>query len=174
LFVKIVQIYQQLTLEELSILIANPLIQRIQNSKGLSVFSANRSKFEGWLKVELIEILVANDKPAKPEVGRVDVTFDDIAIELKTVNTNFRTEKAENKHRPITKNIKGVISDIHALKNNCPSVSFVIFICFPLTHENPKWKFHLLKIENELEELLHTQFSFENQIPGVLYFGRAK
>ena len=98
---------------------ADELIQRIQASKGLGVFAKRRAKFEGWLKVELIDILCKNGVDGVvPEAGRIDVSFDDVAIELKTVNTNYRDGIAENLVRPITKNIRGVIKDIDNHRGN--------------------------------------------------------
>ncbi len=47
-----------------------------------------------------------------PEENRIDVVADDYAIEIKTVNTNYRHPLVENRGRPIMKNIKGVLKDI--------------------------------------------------------------
>ena len=76
---------------------AEELIQRIKDSRGLAVFAKRRAKFEGWLKVELIDILIKRGfGNVVPEAGLVDVSFGDVAIELKTVNTNYRDGVAEN------------------------------------------------------------------------------
>ena len=47
-----------MTTQELFDLTADQIVNRIQNSVGLGRFAYGRSKFEGWLKVELIDILV--------------------------------------------------------------------------------------------------------------------
>ena len=46
-----------MTLENLFNLTIEKVIQRIQNSEGLTNFAQKRAKFEGWFKVELIDIL---------------------------------------------------------------------------------------------------------------------
>ena len=66
----------------------------LENHEGVSIFASNRSKFEGWLKVELIQILKNhNYGDVLPEKDRIDVTFGNWALELKTCNTNYRYKK---------------------------------------------------------------------------------
>jgi len=149
----------------------NELKPRLESNKGLAIFAKERAKFEGWLKVELIEILSNYFDDITPENNRIDITFEDWAIELKTVNTNIRYKNVINKQRPITKNIDGVISDIMNLKSaNCTNKG-IIFIAFPMEHSNPNWQLHLNKIKNKLNKLEHIEFHFSNAIPGVIYFG---
>ena len=81
----------------------NELKPRLESNKGLAIFAKERAKFEGWLKVELIEILSNYFDDITPENNRIDITFEDWAIELKTVNTNIRYKNVINKQRPITK-----------------------------------------------------------------------
>jgi hypothetical protein len=159
---------------------ADELVKRIQASKGLAVFAKRRAKFEGWLKVELIDILLKNGvKDVVPEAGLVDVSFGEVAIELKTVNTNYRDGIADNLIRPITKNVEDVIEDI---KNHRGTKSikfiykYIIFIVFPLSKKNTGWNTHLQKIEKDLGETCHARyFTFdgtEESVSGCLYFGR--
>lgn len=62
--------------EELKNLTADELVRRIQASAALDVFARRRAKFEGWLKVELIDILIKKGyEGAVPEQGRIDVSF---------------------------------------------------------------------------------------------------
>lgn len=157
--------------EELSKLIFTMLKPKLENNKGLSVFARGRSKFEGWLKVELCDSLYKYFDDVIPEKGRIDITFANWAIELKTVNTNYRVENVEKKTRPITKNIKEVIKDIENLKSFCSFNSAVLFIVFPFKHDKKEWKDHLQKILLLLKELKHQEFKFENGIPGIIYFG---
>ncbi len=42
--------------------ILNELVKRIEEKEGLSIFARQRSKFEGWLKVELVDILKSKNK----------------------------------------------------------------------------------------------------------------
>ncbi len=97
--------------------IVGSFIGKIQSHKGLEFFASNRNKFEGWMKVELCETLANSSNNIKPEKDRIDIVINDnFAIELKTINTNYRTENVKNKIRPITKNIDSVCSDIDKLK----------------------------------------------------------
>jgi len=162
----------QMTTQELFNLTVDTIISRIQNSVGLTQFAHRRAKFEGWLKVELIDILVRQGQNALPEIERIDVSFDTVGIELKTVNTNIRYPNVINTTRPITKNINGVIEDIENLRKTNFNYKFVVFIVFPITHDNNIWQTHLERITNNLENYLYRQFNFGDNIPGVIYYGQ--
>lgn len=149
--------------------------QRILNSKGLNYFVSNRSKFEGWLKVEIIDILTKYTNNITPEKDRIDVVVEDWAIELKTSNTNYRYDNVENKTRPVTKNVSSIIKDIKDLEHNVNyDNKAVLFIIFSLDLNNLSWQQHIQKIENELVELKSKEFNFENGVKSVLYFGLVK
>ncbi|MBE7509345.1 MAG: hypothetical protein HS118_04060 [Bacteroidia bacterium] len=160
------------TTQDLFDLTADNIVSRIQNSAGLTKFAHRRAKFEGWLKVELIDILVQQEQNALPEIERIDISFDTVGIELKTVNTNIRYPNVINKKRPITKNINGIIEDIENLRTTNFNYKFVVFIAFPITHDNNNWQTHLKRITNNLENYLYRQFNFGNNIPGVIYYGQ--
>lgn len=153
-------------------LTANELIDKIKANNGLCQFAIERSKFEGWLKVELIDTLLKNKIVAKPEIDKIDVSFQNTAIELKTINTNYRFDYVKNKARPITKNIKGILKDISDLKGKKIKNRFVIFIVFPVEVQMLKWTFHINKIEKELSELTFKEFEFNNRIPALIYYGK--
>lgn len=162
-----------MTTQKLFDITADEIINRIQKSDGLTCFARRRAKFEGWLKVELIDILIKKGKDALPEIDRIDVSFDNVGIELKTVNTNIRyPEKVIDTTRPITKNVKGVIDDIIKLRKKKIADKFVVFIAFPIDHNNPNWQKHLWKITRELANYMHKEFCFGNNIPGVIYYGQ--
>jgi len=161
-----------MTAQELFDLTIDDIVDRIQNSHGLTKFAHRRAKFEGWLKVEIIDILAKKGKNALPEIGRIDVSFDTVGIELKTVNTNIRYPNVINTTRPITKNIDGVNEDIDNLINTEFADKFIIFVAFPITHDNQNWKYHLGRITENLENYLHRQFNFSGNIPGVIYCGK--
>ncbi len=153
-------------------LTAKELINKIKANDGLSQFAIERSKFEGWLKVEIIDVLLKNRIVAKPEIDRIDVSFQNSAIELKTINTNYRFNNIENKTRPITKNIKGILKDISDLKRKEIENRFVIFIVFPVEAEKPEWIVHINKVEKELSELTFRKFEFNNRTPALIYYGK--
>lgn len=155
---------------ELRELLFVALKHSFENNQGLSIFAEERAKFEGWLKVELCEIL-SKEVNVKPEKDRVDVSFDDWGIEVKTINTNYRYANVKRKTRPITKNVQGIVDDIDKLKRKGPKNKAVCFVVFPVVHDNRNWKMHLDKIITRLSRLEHVQFDFNNGIPGVLYLG---
>lgn len=149
--------------------------KKIEKHKGLNYFVFNRSKFEGWLKVEIIDILTNYTNDITPEKDRIDIVVEDWAIELKTSNTNYRYENVENKTRPITKNVSSIIKDIKDLEHNINYENkAVLFIIFPLDLNNSSWEQHIQKIENKLKELKSIEFNFENGVKSVLYFGLVK
>ena len=161
----------KVTFKKLAEIVFKDIIPKLKKNNGASIFAKERAKFEGWLKVELCESLSKYFSTVTPEKDRVDVIFDDWAIELKTVNTNYRYGNVRNKTRPITKNIQGVIKDIEKLKFTNYANKAILFIVFPVTHNHKKWKTHLQKISNSLKELERREFRFKNKIPGVIYFG---
>jgi len=157
--------------EDLTKLIFGELKPKLENNQGLSIFAKERAKFEGWLKVELCDSLSKYFKDVVPEENRIDVTFENWAIELKTVNTNIRYENVKNKTRPITKNTQGVIDDIGKLKSTDYINKAILFVVFPITHDNENWRVQLQRISTLLREIKHVSFNFKDEIPGVIYFG---
>jgi len=157
---------------------AKELVRRIQASAALCVFAKRRAKFEGWLKVELIDILIKNGVPdVVPENGLIDVSFGDVAIELKTVNTNFRDANAENRNRPITKNISSVIQDIAKHRKNQYLHKFIIFVVFPLSEGHTGWNGHLKKIEEQLGGQCSShyfRFREAGGISGCIFYGEVR
>jgi len=160
-----------LNIESLYDLVIFELSKRIESKNGLSVFARKRSKFECWVKVELIDILVSSNISAFPEVDRVDVCFDNIGIELKTINTSINYPNTIKATKPITNNVNGVISDIEKLKTKSLKYKFVLFIVFPIKHDNVKWNIHLNRITRNLTEFRHLEFEFKENISGVIYLG---
>ncbi len=157
--------------EKLTKLIFDEIKPKLENHQGLSIFARERAKFEGWLKVELCDILSKYFKDVAPERNRIDVTFHNWAIELKTVNTNYRYKNVEIKTRPITKNVQGVIDDIESLKSSNYENKGILFVVFPVTRDNEDWQGHLGKISSLLRDIKYVGFNFNNYIPGVVYFG---
>ena len=159
---------------KLSNFILPTLEKRLKHKKALSIFATERAKFEGWLKVEMCDILLEKFDDVYPEKNWIDITFSDWAIELKTANTNKRYDNAKNKNKPITNNVKGVLKDIEKLTNQKIKNKAVLFIVFPIEHKNNKWQSHLKKISTNLQKLIHKEFKFNNGLPGVIYFGLIK
>ena len=154
-------------------ILENDLSSSITSNSGLNIFFKNRAKFEGWLKVEICGILSKHTNNITPEKDKIDIVFDDWAVELKTPNTNYKHSGVEYKIKPITDNINDIINDISNLKsNNNYKNKAVIFIAFPLSLSNDKkWSNHILKIKKNLQELKKKEFKFQNGLSGVLYCG---
>lgn len=154
-------------------LIFNELVLKLRNNEGVFIFAKERAKFEGWLKVELCGILSKYFPDVVPERDRIDITFDDWAIELKTINTNYRFKKegVMNKTRPITRNVEGVINDVKKLKSTHYNNKAVLFVVFPVIPSHKDWERHLEKISSHLRKLQFKKFKFRNSIPGVIYLG---
>jgi hypothetical protein len=158
--------------------ILDDLKTKLENSKGIDVFVKNRAKFEGWLKVEIVNILCNRilDKTDKiiPEKYRIDVVFDDSALELKTVNTNYRGEDIENKNRPITLNVEQLEKDIDKLRKlhkKGIKNKAILFVVFPLPG-NKAEKFeaeHLSKLRVEKQDIMYRQFKTINGITNRIY-----
>ena len=161
-----------MTITELFNILVDDIINKIQNSKGLARFAYRRAKFEGWLKVEIIDILVRQEINALPEIDRVDVSFDSVGIELKTVNTNIFFDNVIHITRPITKNTNSVIKDIKKLRSKNYQDKFIIFVVFPIDHSNQYWQKQFQRISSELTEINQKQFNFNNNVPAVIYVGR--
>jgi hypothetical protein len=146
-------------------LIVKKLIPKMEQSLALDRFVYARSKFEGWLKVELIDILIDDKIKPLTEVKWIDVSFDNTAIELKTCNTNYKYGDVLRKGRPITKNVRSVISDVERLNAKTEfKYKYVVFVVFPVEHDNWKWQKHLIKIIPKLKQSFYCEFMFNVSI----------
>jgi len=157
--------------EQLAKLLFKSVRLRLERHGGLSIFASERSKFEGWLKVELCDVLMKSFDNIVPEQNRVDVCCGNWMIELKTINTNLKYKNTNDKTRPITKNTEGVIEDIKKLKRCLGVNKSVLFIVFPARHDNKHWLNQLERIKKYLVRIKHREFNFANGVPGIIYFG---
>ena len=124
-----------------------------------------KSKFEGWLKFELISLLskkfgsdnVIIEGSYPDSKSKADIVIKNnerrFFIELKTVNTNWKVKGVANKTRPIEKNVSGVINDIEKIKNLKSSITGVAaFVFSPVPEliwrrDRDKLIYHLSRIE---------------------------
>ena len=156
--------------DELFEVISSSLAGTIKARKSIDIFASNRAKFEGWLKAETIEILSKHTSDVVPEKDRIDITFDDWALELKTCNTSYRYPEAVNKIRPITMNVNGIIKDIKSLEKTKYKKRAVLFVAFPLEHNKEVWqRRHYAKISRNAKQVRHLQSSTSGRIPLVIY-----
>lgn len=139
------------------------------NRKDVTLLACKqRAKFEGWFKFELASALARHNdftqitlEDGYPNGGRSDISFlyqgVKCYVELKTANTNWRAEGLENITRPVTRNVDGIIDDIHVLKKkSLPDRGMAIFLLFPVPvyiweTDTKKLKYHINRIENETQ-----------------------
>jgi hypothetical protein len=158
--------------EELWKIVSRDLKSKLEQNQGLAVFAKNRAKFEGWLKVELCDNLTRFVDDITPERDRIDVTFKGWAIELKTINTTYRVSNFVSKHKPLLKNIRGILKDIEKLKLSTYLNKAVLFVVFPVNHEQDKrWQAQLKKVSPKLKNLKQAPFKFQNEVEGYIYLG---
>lgn len=155
-------------------LIEEILIPKIQRSKALERFTHTRAKFEGWLKVEIIEMLIEKGYDALPEINTIDVSFPNVGIELKTTNTNYRYAGVLNKNKAIKKNRESILDDIESLMYSTFKFKYVVFLVFPVEHDHPSWQSHLNIIKPYLSDIRYSQFKILNGHSMVFYIGRCK
>jgi len=151
-------------------IIKNNLIPRIKAKRSLALFATVRAKFEGWLKVEVADVLCEYGN-VTPEKDLIDIVFENSAIELKTLNTSYKYPGVVNKTKPVSDNIKSVVDDIFKLKKTSYKNRYVLFVVFPL-EDNKMWQKHIAKISRNLEELRQSDVVFYNGVKGKLYFGK--
>lgn len=160
--------------DELFEAISSSLADTMKARKSIDIFASNRAKFEGWLKAETIEILSEYTSDVVPEKDRIDITFDDWALELKTCNTSYKYSGVVNKTRPITMNVNEIICDINSLKETRYEGKAVLFVAFPLEHDNRIWQQrHFIKILDNAKQVRHLQSSTSGGIPLVIYMAEA-
>lgn len=136
-----------------------------RNSVLMSIVFYQKAKFEGWLKFELASYLKSNGmQNVGVESGedhsncRCDISFDinniRYRLELKTSNANWKIPGIRSGGKPITKNIKSIITDARKLNSEN---GLVVFVLFPLPIENERWRDHLTTITNETKIELNDQ-----------------
>ncbi len=158
-----------MNLEQLIGLVNPKLTVLIKDHAGLKKFAQIRAKFEGWLKVELVRIFEEAGYRALPEVSGIDITFESVAIELKTSNTNLRIEGVENKGKPITNNLNNIIADVHKLRlRDNYADKYVIFIMFPVPPQHPNWQQYLSVINSVGVETITHDLTFANGVPAKI------
>jgi len=130
----------------------------------LAIAVRQRAKFEGWLKFEIAAIaekVGARSVEVEPMSSvsasskeRPDLTFiyngARYYVELKTPNSNWRMPGVRNKHRPITKNINGIVRDARKLYRYAGQ-GIVAFVLFPIPPRDNRWIEYLDRIASEVE-----------------------
>lgn len=118
----------------------------------LDIHLPQRAKFERYLQSVLALRLKEKCKDTKIEYPlgdkHVDIYANGTYIELKTPNTNYRLQGIEDKSRPITNNIEGVIEDIEKLRllKEKGKEGVVAFVLFPIDSDRDDYLQHVEKI----------------------------
>jgi len=157
--------------EELASVIFRGLKPKLEANPALAVFAKQRKRFEGWLKVEVCEALLDHFNSLTPEARGTDLTFDDWGLDLKPVTTNYTFVGVETKTKNITKTIADIIGDIERLKSRSFANKVVLFVAYPLLHDNLDWHEQLSSIPGRLRDLKHQPFRFLGGVPGEIYLG---
>lgn len=152
------------------------LKRRMEENPAIELFVRGRNKFEGWLKVELVNSLIRlgiEPESIFPEMKAIDIVFEydglRYAIELKTVNTSYSVEGVEGKTRPITMNISSLVYDIEKLRNTSYNKKLIIFVAFPLLEKRLGiWQQQHLSRISGYGEIKMKELSFRG-IPAKLY-----
>jgi len=130
----------------------------------LAIAVRKRAKFEGWLKLELAWLLESRAGVRRVTVEepygrrqRADIAFNADGVryyvELKTANTNWRLSGVENRTRPITNNVSGIVTDITRLQKSGLQ-GFMGFVLFPIPVSDRRWHDWLHKITAETGVML--------------------
>lgn len=132
----------------------------------LNLAARQRAKFEGWLKFELAAfaeskcpgqtVIEASYGDNKRSDLSLEIKNERVFIELKTCNTNWRMSGADSKHRPITKNIKSIITDAEKLREDHVR-GLVAFVLFPVPLSDNRWHEYLDRISRSLSVNLSEQ-----------------
>lgn len=172
--------------KELFELLKKKFIPILESKQALGIYTERRQQFEGWVQVELIDLL--KEYRPIPEKDNIDITIDnEWAIEIKVVSTNYQAFYNDvygyRLHIPrgarnITDQKLSIINDIeklHQFSNNYNNCA-ILLIVFPLLDNNLKWMRHDSEKSNlqiyDLIKFDHVNFSFFNNIDGILYFGK--
>lgn len=121
-----------------------------------------RSRFEGWLKLELAHSLSEYFGDVEIECSRenslVDIYAGGSLVELKTPNTNYRVDNVGTKTRPITNNIDSIIKDINKLQglSNQSEPHYIAFVMFPIDSDGA-YKVHVNRIKSQCKSVIEKE-----------------
>lgn len=133
------------------------------NGPILDIHLPQRAKFERYLQSVLASRLKKKfaDTQIEYPLGNkhVDIYANRTYIELKTPNTNYRLQGIEDKSRPITNNIEGVIEDIEKLRllKEKGKDGVVAFVLFPIDSDRDDYLQHVEKIISALRNNSYCQ-----------------
>lgn len=161
--------------KELADTVFDGLTPTLADHSGVQLFAMEREKFDFWLRVELVRVLVQQGMRPAPN-NKVNLAFGKWAVDVRTINTNIPHDACKAKGRQIKKEIDNLIKDIWRLTNPGKSITAdnraILFLAWPTEHENERWQtMHLNQVRPELTGLEFREFRFSGDIPGVLYFG---
>ena len=141
----------------LSTQIFDSVIKLLKSKKVLNIYAKKKQSFEGWLTVELIEILLdLGFNNLKPETADyIDIGADDLAIEIKIIRSGWKRFDA----------------DIKKLQKSNTDMRIILFLYFPCKLPLPATtNLHLERVTSEykLEYPVIKQFLFQDSTPGII------
>lgn len=150
------------------------IVQVIQQHESmLRIAIRQRAKFEGWLKFELaaiaeingatvVEVETPSNKGENRKRADLSFVYEDkkYDVELKTPNSNWRMAGVVNAHRPITKNISGIVEDTLKLKHSS-NQGLIAFVLFPIAPDDNQWKEYIKRIANKTQLPITSQDNCE-------------
>ena len=130
------------------------LMVEVVSKKAINLYVKRRQQFEGWLQVEIVNLLITKGVKdvyfeVKANNKAIDITIGDNvwAIELKIIGRSVNDElceKTENKAK--TDSLLSILTDIEKLKKLDYKNKAVVFIVYPLrVGVNNDWMNHQSK-----------------------------
>ena len=134
-----------------------------------------RSKFEGWLKLELghalnergveevtLEFLVPKTQKRVDLMAKLS-EIEGFAIELKTVNTNFRFPGVAQLTKGVTDNFKSVVNDLRKLEGIPDTVTRTRIAAFPVFPVSSTEARRILQLEPHIHRITEAGGRIERQ-----------
>jgi len=149
---------------------------KLQSTKILTLFAQNYASFEGWLKVELCEILKGHFDQVEPEYRLKNVSREDVdeendkenskidirfsnqeqwGIEIKVITTGYKIEGIPvKKGRSIAGKKTKIENDIKKLNSSVMDIKLILIVVYP-TKGDLFYKNHVDKnnIENTYKKI---------------------
>jgi hypothetical protein len=170
------------------------LMVEVVSKKAINLYVKRRQQFEGWLQVEIVNMLITkgvNDVyfEVKADNKAIDIAIgeNEWAIELKVVSRSVKDELCEKTgSKAKTDFILSILNDIEKLKKSNYRNKAVVFVVSPLKKAvTDDWMIHTSKklMKNKepykqiidcIEELKEENLVFDNQVEGRLYYGKVQ
>ncbi len=150
--------------------IRKSIIPKIEKHRGIESYTNQRSRFEGWLQVEIVGLLktIMNNENVIPEKHNdVDIVVGDWAIELKVLTSETNNQVPTN-----ICDLKRSIEKRELIKNSKLNNNVIILIVYPKIINNSTYDNHINEIKMYFEKFEQIEIHFNELLKGVLYIGK--